>query len=1268
MSEDKYDPFQRIAKAAGRAWFGVKKRNMAQIKRFGLPFGLAMVLGMAAAAQSAMTVAVQPPAHAAGLPCVSSDLEALPPPSRIAGDWHSGATVPIPDSQTLASSDSRDLGIAPAGTRLERMLLLLEPSISQRQKLDTLLQKQQSTGSCTFNHWLTPNQFADFYSNSATDVDTVAAWLQESGFAVAPVPSGRGWIEFSGNASQVEAAFHTVVHSISSSNGPRAEITQAISVPGALRALIHGLVSLDGSLATPDITSPRPLITSAAALAAEISRTSAEALTPALLAQFDHLDNLHTAGFQGQGETIAIAARSNIAQQDIAAFRATFHLPVNPTLVTPAGNDPGLTPDRAAAEFAASWAGVAAPSAQILIAPAATTQATDGVDLSLAALVDQNQAHTIVVGFSACEASYSESHQAFDAALYRQAAAQGISIVAASGDSGSAACHAPGSVSPVTTGFAVNALAATPWDTAVGASSFPSSSATDLAAWSPSNAGDEAFAGGGGASAIHASPNWQPTPSHAPQGRLLPDLSLPTALDSSYSRGLVFCFAASDSAEACSLVRSGGSSAAAALFGGISALLAQKYGPQGNLAPHLYTLTSDTGIFYDVQQGNARLDCAAGSPGCSGSGSIGYDAAAGYDLATGLGSPNAEKLVNMWATPAATGSAVATVILTIAPNVANATYNPSSQITYTATVSSTSGAIPSGTVQFLDAANGTNLGAATTTLDSSGKAVLTLTGGLAAGGNNITAVYSGNATYAPASSLPVTVNSQKSTTAMTIVPSIAAPAAGSVIPVTVTMTVGIPAAGTIPPSGTVTLNVDGVANSTASLVTTAGISTATFSLPVPAVGGAHSLQAIYAGDANYAASTSTAVPIVVGKGATVNTLVASPAILTPGIPETLTATLSPINPVTGTTYTITGTVAFYDGTALLGSGVISMNAASLGNVTLSSGVAHVITAVYSGDANWAASTSNPVDLTAALLADTVTLTISPASAGPGQVVTLVATVTPAIAPLLTAEQNPTGNVIFYDGTKIIGSVALSASLANASVATLQNVTLPAGQNTLTAMYVGDLFYAPGTSNSLSINVLDFSIAPSGINPPTNLNIVKGTSGSASFVVTGLGGFNGQISVVCAVPTQDDMTCTPSPQQVVPTGTVTFTVQTFLTGGPTSAARHDAPFWPRAAGSSSLALLLLILPIGRRARLFTESARRALMFLLLLTAICGLATGCSSISGSAAGNSAGTPLGVSTLTITAASYVDNTVVSHSIFLTVNVLPPGSTAHQPNRGAN
>ncbi len=429
--------------------------------------------------------------------------------------------------------------------------------------------------------------------------------------------------------------------------------------------------------------------------------------------------------------------------------------------------------------------------------------------------------------------------------------------------------------------------------------------------------------------------------------------------------------------------------------------------------------------------------------------------------------------------------------------------------------------------------------------------------------------------------------------------------------------------------------------------------------------GAHPLQATYVGDANYDASTSAAVTVTITKGATVTALSATPATLTAGTAETFTATISPVNVASGATYSITGTVSFYDGTTLLGTAVVNANAATLGNITLSAAVLHTITAVYSGDTSWAASTSNAIALQSVLLPDTVTLSVNINTTAPGQVVTLLATVTPIGIPATNTEQNPTGNVIFYDGTTVLGTVALGASLNYSSTATLLTGALPGGQNVLTAVYVGDLYYAPGTSNPVTIDVQDFSITPSPSNPPTNLTIVKGSSGSASFVVTGLGGFNNQIQVVCAVPTQDDMTCTASPQQVTPTGTVTFTVQTYAAGGTTTSARRGpGQVWPRAAGEAALAVLVFfVLPLGRRARIFASKecvhrARRWMTLLLLLAGAAGAGMGCSSSVQLA--QNGGTPLGVATLTVTAGSYVNNTVVSHSVYLTVNVVAPGTAS--------
>jgi hypothetical protein len=133
--------------------------------------------------------------------------------------------------------------------------------------------------------------------------------------------------------------------------------------------------------------------------------------------------------------------------------------------------------------------------------------------------------------------------------------------------------------------------------------------------------------------------------------------------------------------------------------------------------------------------------------------------------------------------------------------------------------------------------------------------------------------------------------------------------------------------------------------------------------------------------------------------------------------------------------------------------------------------------------------------------------------------------------------------------------------------------------------------------------------------------------------------------------------------VVPTATVTFVVQTFASG---MLARSDGPkpIWPRAAGGAALAVLgFFLLPFGRRARnLLLKSAgsstQRLLILVVLLVGLVGTDIGCT--SNAALPSSYGTPLGVATLKITGSTYVDNTVVSQSVYLTVDVLAPGATA--------
>ncbi len=138
-----------------------------------------------------------------------------------------------------------------------------------------------------------------------------------------------------------------------------------------------------------------------------------------------------------------------------------------------------------------------------------------------------------------------------------------------------------------------------------------------------------------------------------------------------------------------------------------------------------------------------------------------------------------------------------------------------------------------------------------------------------------------------------------------------------------------------------------------------------------------------------------------------------------------------------------------------------------------------------------------------------------------------------------------------------------------------------------------------------------------------------------------------------------MTCVPNVSTITPNGTVTFTVNTFLTGSQSARRDNQPHLWSRAVSGTALAaLLFFLLPCGRRVRIFSERGRRLLILLLLLGSLGTAGIGCSSTS-QTVNRSEGTPLGETTLKITAAANIDNTVFSHSAYINVNVLAPGST---------
>ena len=192
-------------------------------------------------------------------------------------------------------------------------------------------------------------------------------------------------------------------------------------------------------------------------------------------------------------------------------------------------------------------------------------------------------------------------------------------------------------------------------------------------------------------------------------------------------------------------------------------------------------------------------------------------------------------------------------------------------------------------------------------------------------------------------------------------------------------------------------------------------------------------SAVYAGDANVNAGQSAAFVQQVLNVPTATSLTSSLNPSTFGTAVTLTARVSPA--------AATGTIQFFNGSMLLGSGVVSGGTAQLSIATLPAG-ADSLTAVYGGDTIYGRSTSGVLSETVNKANSQTTLSASPAAqSSAGQTVTFTATVSAAGA---------TGTVKFMDGSVLVGT----ASVAN-GVATYATSSLSTGNHSIVAAYQGD---------------------------------------------------------------------------------------------------------------------------------------------------------------------------------------------------------------------
>ena len=414
-----------------------------------------------------------------------------------------------------------------------------------------------------------------------------------------------------------------------------------------------------------------------------------------------------------------------------------------------------------------------------------------------------------------------------------------------------------------------------------------------------------------------------------------------------------------------------------------------------------------------------------------------------------VATPSAGYVFSNWTGNVANANSASTSLTMSAPQTVAANFiktattamvsslNPSTfgqSVVFTASVTSTAGGTPTGTVTFSD---GPNVLAAV--LLNNGQAALSISS-LGASSHSIVASYGGSATYQSSVSTKLAQTVQTANTSLGLTSSVNPSIYNQAGTFTASVTPQFGGSAT----GTVTFF--DFAN--ASTLGTAPVSgnQATLTLSTLPVGTGY-ITASYSGDSNLTGSVSHEVFQVVKKGSTTTSVKSSLNPTLVGESITYTATVS--SQYSGTT---SGAVNFAAGGAALGSATLVNGQASI-SVSFSTFGNRSITVKYLGDVNNALSTSPALKQVVNKYASSTSIASSLNPSIVGQTVTFTATV--------LSSGSPTGTVTFKTGLTSLGTIALTGNTASVSTS-----TLTAGTHVITAVYSGDATVAASTAPGL----------------------------------------------------------------------------------------------------------------------------------------------------------------------------------------------------------
>jgi subtilase family serine protease len=648
----------------------------------------------------------------------------------------------------------RVVGSLAGTTRVPVTITLQPPDPAALQSYATAV---STPGSSDYRHYLSVAAFRARFAPTDVQIAAVRSALSSEGLTPSPVSANGLVITLSASATQLSSAFSTSFDQVKLADGRTAYTnTSAPAVPSSVASTIQSVTGLDSLIVAhplglgrrPESGRDRATAEQADAVtggpqACAAGRAQLNSYTAGELASAYGFSGLYGQNDLGAGETIGLLELEPYTRSDVLGYESCYGISPSVTNISVDGFNPTGTEKGEANGDIEDVIGIA-PRASVLDYQAPNTVSAL-LDV-LARMVSDDRADVMSTSWGICEADASEDFVAAENSELEEAAIQGQSFFAASGDGGSAACR------PTDTELEVDDPGGQPFITAVGG--------TQLSALGPPPTETTWNDGGmmastGGISRWAAMPAYQldaapsvnvingdssGAPCAAPTGgycRETPDVSASSSLDGGYD----FYFGGH-------WENWFGTSFATPLWAAFTALT--NASPTcagvdiGFVNPVLYQLaSSDYGKYFnDITTGNNDANDDNGGL---------YLATAGYDMATGLGSPIGAPLAQALCGGPLT-AAVATTVHDAATNAPWAGTETAGATAFASASVAGGGPVPSGTLTY-----GLYANAACTAPTLSSQIVNLSVGGvvpnsadtaaLAAGSYSYRAAYSGDAEY-----------------------------------------------------------------------------------------------------------------------------------------------------------------------------------------------------------------------------------------------------------------------------------------------------------------------------------------------------------------------------------------------------------------------------------------------------------------------------------------------------------------------------------------